>query len=84
MDERSKKPPLHFADRVIRRFVDNQLGDDAMVLPADYMRIRVVFRRCQGSWEQVAQGNVVHIHLLSKIVAAWGRLKEKHRKVEVS
>jgi hypothetical protein len=81
--DESRKPPLQFANRVIRRFVDNQLGDEALVLPDDYLKIRLVFRRCRGSWEQVTQGNVVHIHLLSKVVSAWGRLKGKQREVEV-
>jgi len=79
-----KKPPLGFANRVIRRFIENQLGDEAVVLPKDYMAIRVVFRRCQGSWEQLAMGNIVHTHLLSKVVSSWGRLKGEKQKVEAS
>ena len=82
MDE-SRKPPLQFANRVIRRFVDNQLGDEALVLPEDFLKIRLVFRHCRGSWERLALGDIVHTHLLSKVVSAWGRLKGKQREVEV-
>lgn len=81
--EGTSKPPLLFANQAIRRLVDNQFGDEAMVLPNDYMTMRVVFRRCQGSWEQLTCGSVIHTKLLSKIIAAWGRLHGKTRKIEV-
>jgi len=78
----SAKIPLVFANRVIRLFANNQLSEDVMILPDDYMTMRLVFRKCGGSWEMVGAGGVPHVNLLAKIVAAWGRNRRKERKVE--
>ena len=82
MDD-STKTPLVFANRVIRRFADNQLGAEVMILPDDYMTMRVIFRKCQGLWEGISSGDVVQTNLLARIVTAWGRTRSKKRKIEV-
>lgn len=82
MDD-STKTPLVFANRAIRLFANNQLGDEVMILPDDYMAMRVVFRKCQGSWEGISSGDVVMTNLLARIVTAWGKNQSKRRKIEV-
>ena len=82
MDD-SPKIPLVFANRAIRQFANNQLGAEIMILPDDYMAMRLVFRKCRGSWERVSNGDVVHVNLLAKVVVAWGRTRRRKRKIEV-
>lgn len=74
------RPPLEFANRVIRRFIDNLFGDETLVLPQDYIAMRVVFRKLGGSWEKVFEGDT---QLIIQIVQSWGNLKDKNRKVEL-
>jgi hypothetical protein len=76
------KPPLEFANRVVRRFVDNFFGDETMVLPQDFTAMRVVFRKLGGSWEKLFQGDIVQLQLMTQIIQSWGNLKGKNRKVE--
>lgn len=76
------KPPLEFANRVVRRFVDNFFGDDTMVLPQDFTLMRVVFRKLGGSWEKLSQGDIIQLHLMIQTVQSWGNMKGKSRKVE--
>jgi hypothetical protein len=79
MDDR---PPLEFANRVIRRFVTNLFGEDAIVPPQDYLVLRTVFRRLGGSWEKVAAGDTKQVSLVIQVVRAWGNVK-KMKKVEL-
>lgn len=76
------KPPLEFANRVLRRFVDNLFGGKVEVIPQDYTVMRVVFRNLGGSWEQILHGNIEHCKLVVRVVQSWGTLQEKNRKVE--
>jgi len=71
------KLPLVFANRVIRQLVDHLLGEQVIMTPEDYRAIRVVFRWCKGSWEQLELGNIVHNRLLIKIISAWGEKSKK-------
>lgn len=77
------KPPLVFANRVILRFVRNLIGDDVVVTPDDYTSMRLVFRRLRGSWAGVAQGDLKHCRLISRVVQAWSNKCSKQRKVQV-
>lgn len=77
------KIPLNFANRAIRQFADNLLGGDVMVLPSDFLLMKTVFRHLGGSWENVVQGGVKHVHLLSSIVQAWGNVRKGQREIEV-
>ncbi len=76
------KPPLVFANKVIRRFVDNLFGGQTMILPKDYMVMRVVFRKLGGSWKRIILGDIEANKLVVRIIQAWGTLHEKNRKVE--
>jgi hypothetical protein len=78
-----QKTPLVFANQVIRKFVDNLLGQDMIVLPEDYLAIRTAFRSSRGEWEEVKSGNLVHLRILTNIVKAWGRMPQRRREVEI-
>lgn len=80
MDDR---PPLVFANRVIRRFVDNLYSDKVMVLPKDFTVMRVVFRKMGGSWEKVSQGDIEQCKLIVQVVRTWGNTQEKSRKIDL-
>jgi len=82
LDVGLKNPPLVFANRVIRRMVDNFLGDDVIVTKENYLCMRTVFRSQGGSWERVAAGDIEHTRLLSRLVMAWGNLPGRRREVD--
>ena len=82
MDDR-KKPPIVFANKVIRQFVDHYLGEHTYILPADYTQIRVVFRWCKGSWESLVQGDILHTRLMVNIVKVWCKLPGRKRETEM-
>jgi hypothetical protein len=67
-------PPLIFANRVIRQFIDHSFGPNMVVEDKDFLAMRSVFRRCQGEWQKVANGDPVHIALLEKVCIGWGGL----------
>jgi hypothetical protein len=71
------KLPLVFANRVIRQFADHLLGEDVFLLPEDYRALRLVFRWCQGSWERLELGDIVHNRLLVTIITTWGKKPKK-------
>lgn len=81
MDDQ-KRPPLLFANRVLRRLVDNLCGNNMIATPQDYLTLRTVFRWCHGSWEAVNQGDIVHTRLLATLVMAWGKMPGRHRTTE--
>jgi hypothetical protein len=76
-----RKTPLAFSDQVIRKFVDNLLGSDMIVLPEDYQAIRTAFRSCRGKWEEIEQGNLSHLQMLTNILKAWGAMPQRKREV---
>ena len=83
MDDQ-QKPPLVFANRIIRQFVDHLVGENTTILPQDYLVLRTVFRWCQGSWERVGHGDIVHNRLLASILTAWGAMPGRKYDVERS
>lgn len=80
MDE-TPTPPLVFANRVIRQYVDHSVGAETILLPQDYYVIRLVFRWCGGLWERLELGDIVHNRLLSSIISAWGKTAKHQRDV---
>lgn len=70
MDDQ-ESTPLLFANKVIHKFVENLLGHGISKDGAS--SIRVVFRRCGGDWSRISGGDPVHIGLLLKLIAAWGK-----------
>jgi len=77
MDRRPE--PLAFANRAIRQFVDNSVGEKCALLKGDYLVIRRVFRRLGGHWEKVVSGDPRHVSLLSRLVKAWGKRMKGRR-----
>lgn len=73
--------PLVFANRVIRRLVDNTHGNDVILTRENYLAIRTVFKRCGGSWQKLYEGNEDHTRLLIQIVASWGKKTPLTREV---
>jgi len=69
-----QKKPLEFANKVIRQMMDHLFSDDIVSDRGDFLVIRTIFRFLGGKWEKVVEGDVVHLVLLSKVVAAWGNL----------
>ncbi len=69
--------PLLFANKVILQFVQHVLGDDLVIEQEDYLVIRLVFRWCGGSWAALADGDVVMLELIQKIISAWGKMPER-------
>lgn len=82
MDE-LPSPPILFANRVFQHLVQHLVGEDAIMLPQDYMTMRLVFRTCTGSWERVLTGDIVHLRLLAAIVTAWGAMPGRKRRSEM-
>lgn len=66
--------PKVFANKVILQFVQHILAEDMVVEPEDYLILRLVFRWAGGSWDELANGNVVMLELLQKIISAWGKM----------
>ncbi len=66
--------PRIFANKVILQFVQHVLGEDVVVEHDDYMVVRLVFRWAGGSWDALANGDVVMLELLQKIIGAWGKM----------
>lgn len=66
--------PQVFANKVILQFVQHILAEDMVVEPEDYLILRLVFRWAGGSWDELANGNVVMLELLQKIISAWGKM----------
>ena len=79
------KPPLEFANRIIRMLVDNMFGSSVMILPSDYTTIRVTFRKIGGLWTKVCRGDMDHCRKVVRVVQSWGDIhqKNKSRKVDV-
>lgn len=74
MDTPHRKPPLVFANRVIRMFVDQLVDDKMVILPDDYTAMRVTFRHKQGTWQALSAGDPQQVQLMADIVKAWGTM----------
>ena len=62
-----KKPPIVFANRVLRQFVDHMIDEQMVILPRDFTVLRTTFRSYKGSWEQLTLGDIQQMRLLSRI-----------------
>jgi hypothetical protein len=78
-----EKPPILFANNVIRHTVDHSVSEQTLVFQQDYTALRVVFRKMGGSWEQIAAGSIDHARLLARIVKKWGKMPGRKRKSEL-
>jgi hypothetical protein len=76
MDEPTQQPKV-FANRVILQLVQHMLAEDMVIEQRDYLAIRVVFRKCGGSWQQFEEGAPIQFELLKAVVTAWGQMPER-------
>lgn len=74
---------MHFANRLIRQFTNNLLGSDMIVLPDDFMAIRVAYKKGGGSWEKLLHGDMGHTLFLEKLIRTWGKQSGRIRKTEM-
>lgn len=74
----SPKPQV-LANKLIHQLVTHTVNEDLLISGRDYMTMRVVFRRCGGSWSKVLSGDLLHLELLKMIVLAWGAMPEQAR-----
>jgi len=81
-DMDSPAPPLTFANRMIRMFVDHGLGEQTLVSDNDFMVIRTAFSQAKGDWERIHQGDPVQLMLLSTLVNAWASLPGRKPETE--
>lgn len=65
-------PPKQFANNVLKQVCSHMLADDIVVKLDDYIAMRVAFRNLGGMWQEIADGNIVHLELLKKVVTVWG------------
>lgn len=72
-----KKTPVLFANKVIRQLVDQFVDGDVAVLPDDYTKLRVAFRKLGGSWEAVVLGDIEETRRLLTIVKKWGKARKE-------
>ena len=66
--------PKVLANKVIRQLVQHMVSDQLAPSWEDYASIRVVFRQCGGSWDNLIQGDIKTVELLKTIVTAWGQM----------
>jgi len=76
------KPPLTFANRVIKELIENLVGDDYIITGDDYLTIRAAYRKGGGIWERLSDGDIIHIRLLANIVLAWGKMPDRKKNPE--
>ncbi len=82
MDDSTWTPSV-FANKVILQFIQHILSEDMMVEPQDYLVIRTVYRGCKGSWDRLADGDIVMLELLQKIISAWGNMPGRKHNSDV-
>jgi hypothetical protein len=73
------KPPLVFANHVLKQMIEHSLGEDIIIKQSDYQALRTAFRWAGGSWDEITHGNLDHIGLLQKFIVAWGQMPERER-----
>lgn len=79
MDQEQK--PSVLANKVVLQLIHHSVSEELAPTWEDYASIRVVFRRCGGSWAALMNGDHRQLELLRQIVAAWGQMPI--RKVEL-
>lgn len=72
-DDCTPAPPLVFANRMIRTFVDHSLGSEMIIEDPDFITIRTAFRQAGGDWQQIFEGDPVQHLLLSTLITAWAQ-----------
>lgn len=80
----SPKPPLVFANQVIRMLIDHLYGQELLSEDKDFALIRLAFRKAGGNWESLWQGDTKQNELLKRMVNAWAKMPGKTLDVERS
>lgn len=73
------KPPLVFANHVLKMMIEHSFGEDMIIRQDDYHALRTAFRWAGGSWLEIGGGNMVHIGLLQRFITAWGNMSDRKR-----
>jgi len=76
-----EQQPKILANKVIRQLIQHMVSDEIEPSWEDFAAIRVVFRQCGGSWDELIQGSIDTLNLLKNVVTAWGQMPR--RKIEV-
>ena len=79
MDENT---PLVFANKVIRQMVQHMVAEDMVIDRKDYIAIRVVFRKCGGSWTKFVDGDLLQFKLLKEVITSWGQMPGRQKSSE--
>lgn len=77
MDE--TKQPLVFANKIILQMIQHMVAEDMVVEPRDYATIRLVYRKCGGSWAEFSEGDADQFELLRSVILTWSRLPGRQR-----
>lgn len=83
MDDEKEWTPSIFANKVILQFVQHALAEGTTLEPKDYLVIRAAFRSVGGSWSRLADGDMVMLELLQKLIVAWGKMPGRKHDDEI-
>jgi len=72
-------PPLVFANKVIRQMIQHMVSEDMVIDRKDYLAIRVVFRKCGGSWAKFVDGDLPQFKLLKDVITSWGQMPGRQK-----
>ena len=72
MDQDHK--PRVLANKVLLQMIQHSVSEKLAPSWEDFMALRVVFRRCGGSWRDLLEGDHQQLDLLRTIVVAWGHM----------
>jgi hypothetical protein len=78
MDDTTKQPAV-FANKVICQMIQHMVAEDMVIDRKDYLAIRVVFRKCGGSWAKFVDGDLPQFKLLKDVITAWGQMPGRHK-----
>jgi len=80
MDENT--PPLVFANKVIRQMIQHMVAEDMVIDQKDYLAIRLVFRKCGGSWVKFVGGDLPQFEILKEVITSWGQMPGRQKSSE--
>lgn len=83
MDDEQEWTPSIFANKVILQFVQHVLAEGTTIEPKDYLVIRSAFRSVGGSWSRLADGDLVMLEILQKLITAWGKMSGRSSEDEI-
>ena len=63
--------PKLFANRVIRKMINNAAPGSLRVRGDDFLAMRTVFRSLGGTWEGIMSGDPKALRILQQVVTGW-------------